>query len=385
MYKTLLIALCLLPVCSRAQPTAPSPYTWALGPSADPAFFPIAVWLQDPALAPRYKAAGFNTYVGLWKGPTEEQLQLLRQAGMKVICEQNAVGRRHLEDSLICGWMHGDEPDNAQPRPSGQGYGPPVPPTEIQRRYRALRDADPRRPVMLNLGQGVAWDGWYGRGERSGHPEDYPAYMAGGDIISFDIYPAAHGDSAVRDKLWYVARGVQRLRAWGGDRKIIWNCLECTRIGGAGKATPDQVRAEAWMSLIRGSQGLIYFVHQFKPRFNAAALLDDPPMLEAVSALNHQIIRLAPVLHSRAPQRPPRLEGDAPVAFTARRYKDSIYLFTVAMRDSSFSAGFQLPGAAPGATITAIGENRTLRLTGAGFRDGYGPWAVHLYRYAAAP
>ena len=85
MYKTLLIALCLLPVCSRAQPTAPSPYTWALGPSADPAFFPIAVWLQDPALAPRYKAAGFNTYVGLWKGPTEEQLQLLRQAGMKLI------------------------------------------------------------------------------------------------------------------------------------------------------------------------------------------------------------------------------------------------------------------------------------------------------------
>ena len=24
---------------------------------------------------------------------------------------------------------------------------------------------------MLNLGQGVAWDGWYGRGTRTNHPE----------------------------------------------------------------------------------------------------------------------------------------------------------------------------------------------------------------------
>jgi hypothetical protein len=33
------------------------------------------------------------------------------------------------------------------------------------------------------------------------------------------------------------------------------------------------------MSLIRGSRGLIYFVHQFKPTFREAALLDDPEML----------------------------------------------------------------------------------------------------------
>ena len=41
--------------------------------SSDPSFFPIAVWLQSPGKAPQYKAAGINTYVGLWRGPTEEQ------------------------------------------------------------------------------------------------------------------------------------------------------------------------------------------------------------------------------------------------------------------------------------------------------------------------
>ena len=40
------------------------------------------------------------------------------------------------------------------------------------------------------------------------------------------------------------------------------------------------------MALIHGSRGLIYFVHQFEPRFIEAALLEDPQMLTAVTALN---------------------------------------------------------------------------------------------------
>ncbi len=39
------------------------------GPPADPKFFPIIVWLQAPANAAKYKAAGINTYMGLYKGP----------------------------------------------------------------------------------------------------------------------------------------------------------------------------------------------------------------------------------------------------------------------------------------------------------------------------
>jgi hypothetical protein len=44
---------------------------WKNGPSVDPNYFPIAVWLQDPKNAGRYKPAGINLYVGLWRGPTE--------------------------------------------------------------------------------------------------------------------------------------------------------------------------------------------------------------------------------------------------------------------------------------------------------------------------
>ena len=83
-------------------------------PLVDPALFPIAVWLQDPNQAGKYKEAGFNLYVALWKGPTEGQLKELTAAGMPVICEQNRVALAHKNDPIIIGWMHGDEPDNAQ-------------------------------------------------------------------------------------------------------------------------------------------------------------------------------------------------------------------------------------------------------------------------------
>src|SRR5262245_64222377 len=62
------------------------------------------------------------------------------------------------------------------------------------------------------------------------HPEDYPKYIEGGDVISFDIYPAVHDKPEIAGNLWYVARGVERLVQWSGGKKIVWNCLECTRI-----------------------------------------------------------------------------------------------------------------------------------------------------------
>src|SRR2546428_10674416 len=103
---------------------------WTHGPPSDPNFFPIAVWLQSPANASKYREAGINTYVALWRGPTADQLDALKAAG----------------------------------------------------------------------------------------------------------------------------------------KKIVWNCIEASRISNETvKPDASQIRAEAWMSLIHGSNGLIYFVHQFKP------------------------------------------------------------------------------------------------------------------------
>src|ERR1700690_2499466 len=68
---------------------------WKNGPPSDKSFFPIAVWLQDPRNAAKFKAAGINLYIGLWDGPTDDQLAALKAAKMPVICAQNAVGLKH--------------------------------------------------------------------------------------------------------------------------------------------------------------------------------------------------------------------------------------------------------------------------------------------------
>src|SRR6187200_43199 len=82
----------------------------------------------------------------------------------------------------------------------GQGYGSPIRPEKIQEDYQKIRANDPSRPVFLNLGQGVAWDNYIGRGVRRNHPEDYPEYVKGADIVSFDIYPAVHDHADVAGK-----------------------------------------------------------------------------------------------------------------------------------------------------------------------------------------
>ena len=53
-----------------------SPYArWTNGLSSDPNYFPIAVWVQQPSNAERYKEAGINLYVGLWRGPCVGPMQ----------------------------------------------------------------------------------------------------------------------------------------------------------------------------------------------------------------------------------------------------------------------------------------------------------------------
>lgn len=385
-FPTTLFTLCLCAASTFAAPSAASgTYAkWSHGPPLDASFFPLAVWLQSPANADRYRAAGINTYVALWKGPTEEQLASLKKSGIRLVCQQNALALRHLDDPTIIGWMHGDEPDNAQSLGRGQGYGPPITPEKIVDSYQRLRAADASRPVMLNLGQGVAWDGWHGRGSRSRHPEDYPKYIEGCDIVSFDIYPAVHDSPEVAGKLWFVAQGVERLANWSGGRKLVWNCLECTRISNPNrKPTPHEVRAEAWMSLIHGSRGLIYFVHQFKPAFREAALLDDPEMLTAVTALNKEITGLAPVLNSPPQTLAATVKSDdsaVPVAIMSREYQGAIYLFAVAMRDGHASAAFTLPGVSGTKPVEVLGEKRSLTMSDGTFQDSFEAWDVHLYR-----
>ena len=289
-----------------------------------------------------------------------------------------------MDDPTIIGWMHGDEPDNAQSLGKGKGYGPPILPKKITADYYKIRQTDPTRPVILNLGQGVAWDGWRGRGVRTNHPEDYPEYIKGCDIASFDIYPAVHSKPEVAGNLWFVAKGVKRLTKWTDGKKVVWNCIECTRISNPEKkATPHQVKCEVWMSIIHGSMGLIYFVHEWEPRFNESALLSDVEMLSAVTKINRQITELALVLNSPTIEAMVSISSSneaVPIAMMTKKHNGATYLFAVGMRGEKTTATFTLRHAEVVKSVEVIGENRTITVKDGVFKDSFEAWDVHIYR-----
>ncbi|NKB67113.1 MAG: hypothetical protein GKR89_08640 [Candidatus Latescibacteria bacterium] len=359
-----------------------SPYLqWPNGPSARADYFPIGVWVQDPRNARAYQDIGVNVYVGLWQGPTEEQLAALSAVGMRVICAQNAVGLAHRDDPTIIAWMHGDEPDNAQADGNG-GWGPAVDPERLAADYRRWRANDPTRPIWLNLGQGVANDDWVGR---AAPDEYYPRYIEATDIVSFDVYPVVgiRRDDGERF-LWYVAKGVDRLRQWGQDARPVWNVIETTRINNpTKKATPHQVKAEVWMSIIHGSRGIVYFAHEWEPRFVEAGLLADEQMREGVGAINRQIHDLAPVLNSPTLPQGVVVESavaEIPVDALVKRWGGATYVFAVPMRQGPTRAQFTVSGLSGRGQVEVLGEERTIALVDGRFADDFATYQVQLYR-----
>lgn len=348
---------------------------WPRGFPDDPSFFPIGVWMQNPANAARHRAVGVNHYVGLWQGPTEEQMTDMVAAGMPVVCEQAGVWQAHLDNATIHGWLNADAPDNAQENPDGS-YAPCILPSVTQARYREMATADPTRPVTLMLGQGVATPDWVGRGECTGQTEDYPLYARAADVLVNYTYPLNNDRP-----LELVATGIENLNRYAGYTKPIMADLEASNINGTVRPTPHQLRAEVWMSLIHGAAGVQYFCHQIEPNFSETDCLDDPPTAAALTQLNAQLVELAPVLNTQSfGLAPTSSNPDVPIHAVLKKSGADRYVFAVSMADAATNASFSLTGIGTASSVEVIGEGRNLMPANGAFEDAFEGYGVHLYR-----
>jgi len=354
------------------------------GQTVDPAVFPIAVWLQQPSYSNAYRKAGINLFVGnTLDASSWNQIKFDKT---KVLCTQNAFALSHLDDTLIYGWIQMDEPDNAQWNEATQTYDPCLDPSVIIARYDSMKARDSSRPVYLNLGMGVAYTPWLGRGTCTGKTDMYPVYnngyLKGCDIASFDIYPVNSPDGDVSGKLWYVAKGIDSLKKWTENKKPVWCWIETTLIDKSSprKPTAAEVKAEVWMALIHGAKGFGYFCHSFYPYFDDAALFHDTAMFSAVTKINQQIISLVPVL------RTPDITGFAsvtssnaavPVDIMKKHYQGENYIFAVAMRSGTTTATFTVDS---GKLVEVLGENRMIPVIDGKFMDNFSSYGVHLYK-----
>lgn len=148
-----------------------------------------------------------------------------------------------------------------------------------------------------------------------------------------------------------------------------------------GESTAHLIRAEVWMSLIHGARGLVYFAHQFQPRFLEASLLEDKELLDAVTVINKQIHELAPVLNSRSSP-PASVESENPdvsVAAMLKRHQGATRRCAVATREGWTRATFTLPDALDDAA-EVLGESRRILVRGGKFSDDCKGYEVHLYK-----
>ncbi len=368
-----------------------SPYAgWSRGLPTSPSFFPIAVWLQGPWHATEMHQLGINVFVGNNAGTdpiAASDLTTLSSLGIYAIVWQDSVGLANVGSSTIVGWwMTPDEPDNAQPA-SGGGYGPPVAPSTLVARYNSYKATDSTRPIYVGLGQGVAYDNYEGRGS---NPPPESQYVPASDIIDFDIYPYNNcgGDTNAQvtcGQFWLNAFGVDRLHTWSNRGQAVWTDIETTVIG-AGTTTgptPQQTKSEVWLSLIHGANGIAYFVDTWQPSFREDGIFVDPTMVSAVTALNAQIISLAPELNSaNVPNLVSVSSPDAspPIDIMVKAHGTSIYVFAAVSRPGAATGSFTVHGVTGSGTAQVIGESRTVSLTHGAFADDFSANGVHIYQ-----
>jgi hypothetical protein len=364
-------------------PWAGGPSYWArftYGPSADPTFFPILVWLQSPPNADRFGNVGINFFAGLWEGPTEAQLTDLGSAGMPVLCDQSGPWRAHVNDAVIRGWMQPDQPDDAQLQSDGS-YAGCIQPAAITASYASLVLNDATRPVFMNLGRGTVDGTWEGRGSCSGRDDMYPEYVLGADVLTFVTYPLKDGLP-----LETVAAGVDAVRRYSNDEKPVFAAIQASDVAGEVRPTPEQIKASVWMALVHGAMGLQYFCHRLEPTVDETDCIDDAPTAAALTAINQQITDLAPILNTPSVASALTVASSAagvPVDTMLKQSGAARYVFAVGMRGAHTTARFTLSDLAGNAgTVEVIGEARTVALTDGSFTDDFSAYAVHLYRIA---
>jgi hypothetical protein len=367
----------------------------------DDRFFPIGVWFESVLETGDVRAdrsAGINLYVELTE---DSDLDLVRSAGMSAILGQPRGG----EETV--GWLVSDEADMWGGPGSGAWTGNYPGQGEIcfdpgERCGFTVQESNvaelpgDARLRFSNYGKGVTF--WWDDAAAARFVNEFQ------DVVSADNYwftdeyvcgPTEGGvlrDSDVRldpDACHLAAnygRTVDRVRQLvePAGSKPVWAFVELGHPSVEDDwptITPDQVRAAVWSSLIHGARGIIYFNHSFGGDCESQHVLRDPcfaAVRAAVTRLNRQITRLAPVLNAPFADEVTTVAGavDTMTKFAHGR----LYVVAGSGQAAGQRAAFTLACVGDG-TVTVVDEDRTLPMRSGRFTDGFADGnAVHVYR-----
>lgn len=371
---------------------------------------PIAVWWVNGDRMPEYADIGINTLIGGFVDGTYEEF--VKASGMNwwpflhggdmngpvVVQEDPDLAAQ------IQGYFITDEPDVIRPFES---------PAAVREWRNQARSLDSTRPMWLNLSryafenQGFTWQPT-GITPKNANLQ-WREYVTLTDVATVDAYsinanypynlnisPDAHN----RWGIWTYPHQIDWAKKMAEGRCPAWGVVE-TASSMPGLPLPAEVKKATWALLIGGATGIEYFQHRFadsdQPN-DFASLVNNPEMSAAVLELNTQIQSLAgPILSPEASLVEEVISSNTtngpvggiygvPIHQTSRLSGGSSYIFAQSIRPGTTTGTFYVPSLA-GATLTVIGEGRTVVIDGDGhFSDTFtSDYAYHLYSTTADP
>ncbi|NLX59623.1 MAG: PEP-CTERM sorting domain-containing protein [Phycisphaerae bacterium] len=332
------------PAAVRADDPAPLPAIQAVEIGAQgqfivngEPFLPIMSWLQHPnnkwnSFA-HLRSLGFNTFMGNQVTPLE-QAEAAEAAGGYCVVQSSSAAQvaAAAGHDYILGWHLSDEPD--MPQDSGAGWEPKVPPAEVVSQYQWLQDQGVGRPVFTTYTSHFMAE-FRSRYSAARQAELYPQYVAGADVVGYDLYPIyGYGCPAWLNR---TASGVAQLVQLAEGRPVyVW--IETSK--GSQWITYEQqpdvlpvhTRYQVWGALIQGATAVGYFTHAWQPTFDEFA--PTPEMETELHRLNSQLTQLAPALLASPSETPVSITmvdllGGIPLTshFKATDYDGRLWIF----------------------------------------------------------
>lgn len=346
-------------------------------------FFPLGPWMQPTSSFAYWKDLGMNTMIEVPQGHDIAAWSAAARAqGLKYIRVPQSNPVLDKGDNSLLAWAQHDEPELHL-----------IPASDIQATYRQLKAVDPNKPVYLNM---------IGGQNHLDRPDFYNPYIAGTDWFSADYYPINNGwDNDIFD----VGDSVTKMRKLVNDQKPVFSFVETndfnpsdTKPGANGAngdkrgPTPDEVRAEIWVSIIRGARGVFYFPIQVGGGFNFNTT--PAPVAAEIKKQNAIITSLAPVLQSAIDPKTgftatmpvtssPSVYDPGSIIGTWRNTSQGKYVIvmnqSMARDFSSTNQTFTVSGTSA-TSATVVGENRTVPIVNGKITDNFPSYVQHIYK-----
>jgi hypothetical protein len=313
-------------------------------------FFPITVWGQCSDGLGSSVADGINLFMGDGCGARDQDRQLAANVGGRaysvVSADDAATGGRG-----VIGWYFPDEwdaflesnvtrADIADQIPDGQ-------PGKIS--FLTLTNHFYSHAAPLPQGRGM-----------------YPLLYSLADVVGFDLYPLqvwckpAFGDVMDAQHELGGATGGKPTFQWIEVAKMEHPCRDNPSLD----PTPATVKAETWLAIAGGADGIGYFPNHWSGDIGAT-----------IADTNRQIQSLAPAL--LAPTATASTNAPA-VRVSARSLNGALYVIAVNTGYDTLQAKVSVDGIS-GRSATIVGDGAVLGSDDTGFTDTFGPLAAKVY------